>query len=143
MTANFFQSSMKIEITKQFQFSSSLQRMSVVVKASDSRHYRVFCKGSPETIIKLSKNSTVPENLSSRITDFTAKGYRVIAMATKVIEEITSEELDGLNREEVEMALNFIGLLVFENKLKAETTGVIYTLKNAKIKVVMITGELA
>ena len=45
-------------------------------------------------------------------------------------------------REQVEKNLNFLGLLVMENKLKPETTPVINELKEANIRCIMVTGEL-
>jgi len=40
----------------------------------------------------------------------------------------------------VESDLHFVGLIVFENKLKAETTPVIRELRDADIRTVMVTG---
>lgn len=115
--------------------------MSVIVKASDVPMYQVFCKGSPETIINLSKSHSVPNNIISRLDDFTGQGYRVIAMATKVLTETKQNEAENLNRDQVESDLEFLGLIVLENKLKPVTSGVIYTLKTANMNVVMITGK--
>jgi len=43
--------------------------------------------------------------------------------------------------ESVENDLELIGLIVFENKLKPETTPVIQELQQANIRCVMVTGE--
>ncbi|KAJ8927052.1 hypothetical protein NQ314_020520 [Rhamnusium bicolor] len=131
----------EIEIIHQFQFTSLLQRMSVVTKASDTSSYSVYCKGSPEMIISLSQPSSVPDNILSRLKGYTCQGYRVIALGKRDLEEISSEDIAKLHREEVECDLEFIGLIVLENKLKPQTTGVIRTLKEANLKVVMITGD--
>ena len=40
----------------------------------------------------------------------------------------------------VESELQFVGLIVFENKLKPETTPVIHELRDADIRTVMVTG---
>lgn len=45
-------------IIQQYQFSSSLQRCSVICKAINSKQYTVFCKGSPEMIAALSLPET-------------------------------------------------------------------------------------
>ncbi len=48
----------EIGIIKQFPFSSSLQRMSVVVKELNDPHYVLYCKGSPEKIAEMAKPET-------------------------------------------------------------------------------------
>ena len=45
-------------IIKQFPFSSSLQRMSVIVKSLNASHFDLFTKGSPEKVAELSKAET-------------------------------------------------------------------------------------
>ncbi|XP_019875008.2 polyamine-transporting ATPase 13A3 isoform X2 [Aethina tumida] len=130
----------KIAILKQFQFSSTLQRMSVVTKSSDKEKYDVFCKGSPEMIFSLCEPSSVPDETKLWLNNFTEQGYRVIALATRNL-EITSDELKVLHRDEVEKDLEFLGLIILENKLKKETCGAIETLQKAGMKIVMITGD--
>jgi len=46
-----------------------------------------------------------------------------------------------LTREEAESNLRFLGLIIFENKLKPGTTPVIHTLKHARIGTRMCTGD--
>ena len=46
-----------------------------------------------------------------------------------------------LDRVECEDKLNFLGLLVMENKLKKETNGVIRELNECKIRTIMATGD--
>lgn len=135
----YFQDEFEIGIVRQFQFSSHLQRMSVITKSSDSDAYNVYCKGSPEMITSLS-NSSVPEDILTILKEYTTQGYRVIALGERNLGVLTEEEVAKFHREDVECNLNFIGLIVLENKLKPQTTGVIKTLKEANLKVVMITG---
>ena len=45
-------------IIKQFPFSSSLQRMSVIVKSLKVSHFDLFTKGSPEKIVEFSRPET-------------------------------------------------------------------------------------
>jgi cation-transporting ATPase 13A3/4/5 len=49
---------LEIAIIKQFSFSSSLLRMSVLCKTLDSDHLDVYCKGAPEKITELCKPET-------------------------------------------------------------------------------------
>jgi cation-transporting P-type ATPase 13A2 len=46
-----------------------------------------------------------------------------------------------MNREEVESGLDFVGFIIFENKLKPTTTAVIHELLDANIPSVMCTGD--
>jgi cation-transporting ATPase 13A2 len=52
-----------------------------------------------------------------------------------------SEWLNFHLREEVESGLRFLGLIIFENKLKPGTTPSIHTLRSARIGVRMCTGD--
>lgn len=47
--------SMDIGIVREFTFTSSLQRMSVVTRKLMDKHFNVYCKGSPEMILTLCK----------------------------------------------------------------------------------------
>jgi magnesium-transporting ATPase (P-type) len=49
---------LEIAIIKQFAFSSSLLRMSVLCKTINSDHLDVYCKGAPEKIYELCKPET-------------------------------------------------------------------------------------
>ena len=46
-----------------------------------------------------------------------------------------------MTRENAESELNFLGFVILENRLKPETMPVIAALNDAKIKVVMVTGD--
>ena len=48
--------------------------------------------------------------------------------------------LDNIEREEVERDFEFLGFMIFENRLKPATTGIIEKLNDANIKTVMLTG---
>ncbi|KAK4877755.1 hypothetical protein RN001_010261 [Aquatica leii] len=126
-----------IKVLRQFPFTSNLQRMSVVVKSS--LDFEIFCKGSPEMISSLSLPETVPDTLPSTLCFYTRKGYRVIALGYKRLENL--QDLDKLERDVVERDFCFIGLLVLENRIKKATPGLIRCLKDANIKTIMITGD--
>jgi len=51
-------------------------------------------------------------------------------------------QMSKLPREAVEQNLEFLGLVILENRLKQPTTPVIMELREANIRVLMITGLL-
>lgn len=50
-------------------------------------------------------------------------------------------ELPDLEREDAEMNLHFLGLVIMENKLKSITTPIINQLHDAHIRTIMVTGD--
>ncbi|XP_041984188.1 polyamine-transporting ATPase 13A3 isoform X2 [Aricia agestis] len=131
---------LEVGIVQQYQFVSTLQRSSVAVRLLGEDVIRVYCKGAPEMLRTLCLPETVPENLNTVLSSYAEKGYRVIAMSRRVM-EVTFKQLEKMDREEVEKDLEFLGLIIMENRLKAATTGVIRELKEADIHIVMITGD--
>ncbi|CUM63638.1 uncharacterized protein PRCAT00001220001 [Priceomyces carsonii] len=119
-------------VIKEFEFISSLRRMSVIAMQGDNK--MVFTKGAPEVICDICDPDTLPSNYSELLHQYTHGGYRVIACAYKRIAE-------DLSREASESGLNFAGFIIFENKLKSSTTSTIMELKNANIRTVMCTGD--
>lgn len=49
--------------------------------------------------------------------------------------------MQKMKREEAESKLDFIGFIIFENKLKPSTAGVLEELTEASIRKVMCTGD--
>lgn len=88
----------EIGIIQQYQFSSSLQRMSVIVRASGSDDFRAYTKGSPEMIINLSKMETVPNGISLILERFTRQGFRVIALGRRATISKNSTEVNTVAR---------------------------------------------
>ncbi|CAH2247932.1 probable cation-transporting ATPase 13A4 [Pelobates cultripes] len=131
-----------IIILLQFPFSSSLQRMSVVAQVLGSEEKFVFMKGAPEMVTRFCLPDSVPHNFSSQLQEYTLQGFRVIGLAYKTLhEQQCNEDKDSYPREEVECDLIFLGLLIMENRLKAETIPALSELNNALIRTVMITGD--
>ncbi|RNA15084.1 putative cation-transporting ATPase 13A3 isoform X2 [Brachionus plicatilis] len=132
----------EIAIVKQYTFSSSLLRMSVLCKSLDENCMHVYSKGAPEKIADLCNKDTLPHNYFDMLKIYTANGYRVIALAGKKLDESVSWANSlKLTRDAVEKDLEFYGLLIMQNKIKPETTPVINELKSAAISTVMVTGD--
>jgi len=135
-----FKTHYELGIIRRFDFSSKLQRMSVIVKNVNEPFFKVFCKGSPEKIKELCKPDTIPGNFNEVLSKYTTKGFRVLAISTKLLkmDYIQSQKIE---RETAESNMVFLGLLVVQNKLKSKTTSSIETLQEANLRMVMATGD--
>ncbi|KAI5185822.1 cation-transporting P-type ATPase 13A2 [Nematocida homosporus] len=120
-------------IIKLFDFDPNNRRMGVVAAIPTGYHF--FCKGSPEVIEMLCHPSTLPESHQSTIDKYLIDGYRVIALAGKPLTN-PNEDLPALEKD-----LSWLGLLVFENRLKKDTAKTISTLTTSGIESIMCTGD--
>jgi cation-transporting P-type ATPase 13A2 len=83
----------------------------------------------------------VPTDYDEILDFYTHHGYRVIALAAKSLPSISLKRAQRMKRQEAESELVFLGFIVFENKLKPSTPGVLAQLRNARIRRVMCTGD--
>ncbi|XP_063057304.1 polyamine-transporting ATPase 13A3 isoform X2 [Engraulis encrasicolus] len=132
----------EIGIVRQFPFSSALQRMSVVTRTLGEKRMDAFLKGAPEVVASLCKKDTVPEDFGEVLEDYTKQGFRVIALAHRRLEsKLTWHKVQNVNRDHIEANMEFLGLIIMQNKLKPETPGVLEDLRRANIRTVMVTGD--
>jgi len=135
----------EIGILRQFPFSSSLQRMSVITKVitrdGPKQGFHLYCKGSPEMIVSLSESSSVPSNFQDVLTEYTQQGFRVLALAHRPLAKLSYVKAQRVQREALEANLTFLGLLILENRLKPASLPSIVALKEALIRPVMVTGD--
>lgn len=146
-----------------FDFVSALRRMSVLVKKLKSNSVEAYVKGAPEVMTDICDKSTraffylhrssfvlnrnlsffppVPDDYEEMLAFYTKHGYRVIALAGKTMPGLTWIKAQRLKREAVESDLRFLGLIIFENKLKPGTAPAIATLRSAHIPTRMVTGD--
>ncbi|KAF9132248.1 hypothetical protein BGW39_000500 [Mortierella sp. 14UC] len=132
---------LELGIIRCFEFVSSLRRMSVIVKKLHSPGMDIYVKGAPEAMTDICLKESLPSNYAERLSYYTQHGYRVIACATKSMPNLNFVRAQRVKREQVESDLTFLGLIVFENKLKPTTAPIIATLANAQIRQVMCTGD--
>lgn len=85
--------------------------------------------------------ATVPPDYEELLGYYTHRGFRVIACASRHIPKLSWVKVQKMKRTEVEADLDFIGFIIFENKLKASTEGVLQELTEAGIRKVMCTGD--
>jgi cation-transporting ATPase 13A2 len=146
-TSNFSdvseQEELNFAIIRRFEFSSRLQRMSVITRSLIDTKFRIFAKGSPEKIKELSLPESIPANFHDVLTSYTQNGLRVLGMACKILPDMSYEKLQSKTRDFFENDLVFCGFLIMENMLKPETKGVIDELNECGFKSIMITGDNA
>ncbi|XP_076134723.1 polyamine-transporting ATPase 13A3 isoform X3 [Alosa pseudoharengus] len=132
----------EIGIVRQFPFSSALQRMCVVTRTLGEKRMDAFLKGAPEVVASLCKKDSVPEDFAEVLEDYTKQGFRVIALAHRRLEsKLTWHKVQNVNRDHIEANMEFLGLIIMQNKLKPETPGVLEDLRRANIRTVMVTGD--
>lgn len=126
------------KIIKEFEFVSSLRRMSVQVSDMNDKNI-IFTKGAPEALLEICRPESVPLNYEEVLHYYTHHGYRVIALAQKVIEN--EENPSSVTRQYIENDLTFSGFIVFENKIKKDTRKTLEAIKSASIRTIMCTGD--
>uniref|UniRef100_A0A7N6B4I5 P-type ATPase A domain-containing protein n=1 Tax=Anabas testudineus TaxID=64144 RepID=A0A7N6B4I5_ANATE len=134
--------SCEIGIVRQFPFSSALQRMSVVVRRLGEKHMDAYLKGAPEVVASLCKQHTVPQTFTDTLETYTRQGFRVIALAHRQLEsKLSWHKVQSLSRDLIESNMEFLGLIIMQNKIKPETAGVLHELQQANIRTLMVTGD--
>ncbi|CAI6333387.1 unnamed protein product [Periconia digitata] len=130
----------ELGVMKSFEFVSQLRRASVIVRQFGSKTGQIYVKGAPECMKDICRPESFPADYDDLLAHYTHSGYRVIACATKTVKQ-NWLKMQKMKRDEAESNLSFAGFIIFENKLKPTTTGVIEELESAKIRTVMCTGD--
>ncbi|KAG5947372.1 hypothetical protein E4U53_006425 [Claviceps sorghi] len=131
----------ELGILKSFDFVSQLRRASVITRQFGQKSGEIFVKGAPEAMKAICRPENFPSDYDELLSDYTHKGYRVIACATKHLPKLSWVKAQKMTRLEVESDLQFIGFIIFENKLKSTTAAVIRELLDSNIGAVMVTGD--
>ncbi|MCD6414738.1 MAG: calcium-translocating P-type ATPase, PMCA-type [Candidatus Diapherotrites archaeon] len=118
-------------------FSSERERMSVACETKNGK--LVFVKGAPEVVVKKSSKaliggtvkdiSSIKKQILDKNSEFTSKGFRVLALAYKPY------------KKPIESNLIFIGLAVLSDPPREEAGEAIKDCYSAGIRVIMITGD--
>ncbi|KAF5380526.1 hypothetical protein D9615_004513 [Tricholomella constricta] len=132
---------LELGVIRTFEFVSSLRRMSVIVKRLKSTSMEVYVKGAPEVMVDICDRDSFPQDYEDLLSYYTKRGYRVIAIAGKSIEGLSWLKAQRMKREQAESGLQFLGLVIFENRLKPGTTPAIQALRSAHLACRMITGD--
>ncbi|PLB51778.1 hypothetical protein P170DRAFT_443914 [Aspergillus steynii IBT 23096] len=131
----------ELGVLRNFEFVSELRRSSVVVRQFGDSGASVFVKGAPESVKAICRPETLPHDFEDLLNQYTHQGYRVIACAAKYEPRLRWMKVQKMTRTEAESNLEFIGLIIFENKLKPRTFETIKELSQAGIRNIMCTGD--
>ncbi|KAF4120141.1 cation-transporting P-type ATPase 13A3/4/5, partial [Geosmithia morbida] len=133
--------SFELGVLKSFEFVSHLRRASVIIRRFGGKSGDIYVKGAPEAMHKICRPESFPSDYEQRLSYYTHKGYRVIGCATRHLKKLSWVKAQKMTRTEVESDLNFVGFIIFENKLKPTTAGVLKELTESNIGSIMVTGD--
>ena len=146
-TIDYELNSYKLKVIYRSHFESRNQSMSVIVKNNFNDSIRLYIKGAPEKIIMQCQEKSIPINYDEIHRKYTLQGFRVLACATKLIAENSENEEEIICNEEYQNYKNndliFLGLILFQNKIKAHTKKVLQKLKNDGLFPIISTGDNA
>jgi cation-transporting ATPase 13A1 len=131
-------------VLHRFHFSSSLKRMSTVVRVDEkdtkkTSHF-VLIKGAPETIQTHLKS--IPAYYDKCYKKYASEGARVLALAYKSLpSDLTPSSLRHLPRDEAESDMVFAGFAIFRSPLKPQSEPSLRMLKASQHQLIMITGD--
>ena len=121
--------------------------MSVIVKNNFNKSLRLYIKGAPEKIIFQCSKESIPINYDAVHRKYTLQGFRVLACATKLISNNCKNEEDIIYDEEYQYYkgndLIFLGLILFQNKIKSNTKKVLQKLNGDGLFPIISTGDNA
>eukprot|EP00842_Homolaphlyctis_polyrhiza_P006408 jgi/Hompol1/6769/HPOL_000625-RA len=135
-------------ILRRFEFDSHLQRSSTLATIQPTTSscmpaWHVLTKGSPESVRHICNPDTIPADYFDTCQDYAVQGYYVVACASRTVSteefpEKTAKEIATARRETVERGLTFLGFLIFGNPLKSEASETVSSLRQAKIRSVIL-----
>ncbi|KAI1809165.1 hypothetical protein GGS20DRAFT_343323 [Poronia punctata] len=132
---------LELGVLRSFEFVSHLRRASVIVRGFGQQRGDIYVKGAPECMRDICRPDSFPDDYDELLSYYTHKGYRVIACATKHMPKLSWVKSQKMSRDEVEADLEFLGFIIFENKLKPTTAGVLKELNQSNIGSIMVTGD--
>lgn len=158
------------QILEVLEFNSTRKRMSAIVKSPDGA-LKLFCKGADTVMYERLRKTTDTDALRTRkltlkhMEEFASEGLRTLVIGVADIDPSFYEswvvryrtaindmrqialrrdgEENDIDRlmEEIETNLEVLGATAIEDRLQAEVPNTIYKLRQASIKVWMLTGD--
>ncbi|KAI9274614.1 hypothetical protein BDA99DRAFT_244022 [Phascolomyces articulosus] len=143
----------------EYQFDSTIKRMSTLYFNQQKNEWMVFTKGAAERILPLCHNIKDSQSIMEKVDQLASKGLRVIALAKRHVDytnvatadqdKITKKNdleekedwIQRLKREDVECELEFLGLTGIYDPPRAESREAVAAAHRAGIMVHMLTGD--
>ncbi|MEM2025579.1 MAG: cation-translocating P-type ATPase [Desulfurococcaceae archaeon] len=136
----------ELELLKIYPFDRFRKRKSTVHRFRDS--YLIVVSGAPERLLEISKQVWTPngvlelneglrENVMKFIEEIAGSGYRVFAVAYKVLNSYSSE----LSSDEIEKDLTFHAVLGIIDPPRDGVKEAVELAKKAGVKTILITGD--
>ncbi|GAA5798447.1 hypothetical protein HPULCUR_003850 [Helicostylum pulchrum] len=134
------------KLIEEYQFDSTIKRMSTVWYNRPLEQTVVFTKGAAERIIHLCRNLPTQESrdeVMDQVNKLASKGLRVMAMAYRDIKgmDINSVINSSNGREVVECDLTFTGITGIYDPPRPESRQAVKEAHRAGISVHMLTGD--
>ncbi|KAI9312294.1 hypothetical protein BX666DRAFT_2067611 [Dichotomocladium elegans] len=133
----------------EYQFDSTIKRMSTLCFHRPTGDLYVFSKGAAERILPLCNNIKDEDEIHQRVDMLASKGLRVIALAVRKLEisQVMDESLSQdqiikqFPRDDIERDLEFLGLTGIYDPPRAESRRAVEEAHEAGIAVHMLTGD--
>lgn len=159
----------EFEIIKIFRYSYERKRMSVIVRHCNTNKLYMFIRGAPDSISSITVNSHFNDSFHNQVNQLGSLGLRLMGLAYKELDEEkvnsiielyhqqeTETIYDSINPiprsslneslsiaiQAIERDVQLLGLAAVEDKLQDGVVEAIETLRQAGIKIWMLTGDI-
>jgi Ca2+-transporting ATPase len=124
----------KLLLVKEYSFSHALTAMTLVYH--DGTHYKIACKGAPETLFKLCQLTAGDiKDWHNKLNQLAKKGMRVLAVAEG------SSPGQSLPQSQEDFTFAFLGLIAFSDPVREDVPKAIAECRSAGIRIIMLTGD--
>jgi len=125
-------------LVKEYTFANRISAVTNVYNVN-KLGFLAFAKGSPESIFSLCKISPAKErDLHFIVKDMASKGCRVLGVAKA---ELNKKQSTKFPENQADFNFKFLGLLGFLDPVKPDIARSLKEAYNAKVRVVMVTGD--
>ena len=148
---------LKYKILQIFEFDSTRKRMSVIVEDMQTNEIILFCKGAETSIFPCCPVGDI-QSCKETIDTFARNGWRTLALAYKYLTKSEYDKIESgfndaindiLNKkakmdkifEYSESNLELVGVTAVEDKLQENVSDTIESLRQAGIKIWVLTGD--
>ncbi|PRP77110.1 hypothetical protein PROFUN_12965 [Planoprotostelium fungivorum] len=145
------------KVLNNIEFTSDRKKMSSIIRTKDNKIV-LYTKGADSAILENLTKDDIRQKTEEHIKSFAENGLRTLCMAKKEIDESTYKEWNDKYKKassslrdrdkkmdevsaEIEKDLELIGAVAIEDKLQKKVPQSIQTLRDAGLKVWVLTGD--